>query len=325
MTRQYTKPPAPEQPTLQLFPSGLGNTTDVESAIQDGQGGIHVTTPENGSLFYQHTVLCQTSMPYRNPGDETRVWDRKNGRVHMRLKAGDVLDPERGEMVELGLPWGAKPRLITAYISTQCVLTQDATIEVEDTFRQFVLKLGYSAQGHDFRTMKDQLSRLSASDITFAVSPGADHSAMFYGRIVKSFDLWLVKDARQRLLWPSTLTVSTDYFESLMSHAVPLPEQALIALKGSAVQLDIYCWLAQRLHRIKPDKFDFLPWTALYAQFGQGYSQIRRFRAKFLDHLKAVHGVYATAKIEADGKGLYLHHSPPPVPKRHFQVISHRP
>lgn len=282
-------------------------------------------TDTQDQFCYQHTVLCQTSMPYRNPGDHTRVWDRKNGHIHMRLRAGDVLDPEKGQMIEIGLPWGAKPRLITAYISSQCVLTQNSSIEVENTFRQFVLKLGYSAQGHDFRTMKEQLSRLSASDITFSVSPGADHSAMFYGRIIKSFDLWLLKDARQRLLWPSMLTVSTDYFESLLSHAVPLPEQALIALKSSPVQLDIYCWLAQRLHRIKPNEHDFLPWTALYTQFGQGYSQIRHFRDKFIKHLKVVHTVYGTAKIETDRKGLYLHHSLPPVPRRHFQIVRYGP
>jgi hypothetical protein len=42
-----------------------------------------LTMPDDGSddIVYQHSVLCQTSMPYRNPGDEVRLWQRENGRV----------------------------------------------------------------------------------------------------------------------------------------------------------------------------------------------------------------------------------------------------
>ena len=32
-------------------------------------------------LSFQHTVFCQTSLPYRNPGDDVRKWKRTNGSV----------------------------------------------------------------------------------------------------------------------------------------------------------------------------------------------------------------------------------------------------
>ena len=52
-------------------------------------------------------------------------------------------------------------------------------------------------------------------------------------QIVTAFDLWFPKDHRQRVLWPSTVRLSLDYFESLKAHAVPLDEKALSALSAS--------------------------------------------------------------------------------------------
>ena len=31
-------------------------------------------------LSFQHTVFCQTGLPYRNPGDDVRLWQRNAGR-----------------------------------------------------------------------------------------------------------------------------------------------------------------------------------------------------------------------------------------------------
>ena len=44
-------------------------------------------------LLYQHSVLSQTCLPYRNPGDE-RICKRRNGIVRMEVQAGRALDPE---------------------------------------------------------------------------------------------------------------------------------------------------------------------------------------------------------------------------------------
>jgi Plasmid encoded RepA protein len=55
------------------------------------------------------------------------------------------------------------------------------------------------------------------------------------------------------------LRLSLDYYESLTRFAVPLDERALAALAHSATALDIYCWLAQRLHRIPAAKPQFVP------------------------------------------------------------------
>ena len=105
-----------------------------------------------------------------------------------------------------------------------------------------------------------------------------------------------------------------------MKHAVPLDERALAALAHSAMALDIYTWLAQRLHRVPSNRPQFVSWEALWTQFGQGYSERRYFRRDFINTLRLVHGQYQTAQIEIHRKGMTLFHSMPPVPPRGFVV-----
>ena len=67
------------------------------------------------SVLYMHTVFCQTSMPYRDPGPAVREWQREQGRASCLIEAGRARDPRTGEWLLVGLPFGPKPRLILAH------------------------------------------------------------------------------------------------------------------------------------------------------------------------------------------------------------------
>ena len=123
-------------------------------------------------------------------------------------------------------------------------------------------------------------------------------------------------DEGQRVLWPATLRLSLDYFDSLSRYAVPLDERAIASLAHSAMALDIYVWLSQRLHRIPAGKGQLVAWTAVMEQFGRGYSAIRFFRRDFLALLAQVRIAYPEATLETDPRGVMLWQSPPPVRKR---------
>jgi len=97
---------------------------------------------------------------------------------------------------------------------------------------------------------------------------------------------------------------------------VPLVERALAALSHSAMALDIYAWLAQRLHRVPREKPQFISWAAIKEQFGEGHSRMNKFKAVFRAAMFQVLACYPKAKVEADHKGLTLRHSPPPVSAR---------
>lgn len=101
---------------------------------------------------------------------------------------------------------------------------------------------------------KRQLTRLSAADFRFGTVGREGRSITVKGAVIEGFELWTARDPRQRVLWPTTVQFSQRYFDSLMRHAVPLNETAVANLSHSAMALDIYTWLAQRLHRIQDDR-----------------------------------------------------------------------
>ncbi|MBV9750756.1 MAG: hypothetical protein JO157_18270 [Acetobacteraceae bacterium] len=275
---------------------------------------------ETEAILYQHSILCQTGLPYRNPGDDMRSWERSNGATRLKIRAGEAMHPELGELVPLGLPYGPKPRLILAHLNSEALRRRSAEINVEASLTAFVKRLQLDTGGRTIGTIKDQLARLAASSITLGLIHDG-RAITVNSHIVAAFDLWFPKEEGGRVLWPHLLRLSPEYFDSLARHAVPLHDRALMALSGSAMGLDVYAWLAQRLHRIEWGQRVLVPWAALHAQFGWHYARLPEFRRVFKQTLRQVHGQYRAADVELDGKGMVLRHSPPPVKGRTGIVV----
>ena len=49
-------------------------------------------------------ALCQIDA--RDPGDEVRLWKRKQGIAALEIEAARIPDPATGEHINIGLPWG---------------------------------------------------------------------------------------------------------------------------------------------------------------------------------------------------------------------------
>jgi hypothetical protein len=233
------------------------------------------------------------------------------------------MDPQTQQFTQLPLPYGPKARLLLMHLNSEAVRRQSPVIPVEDSMTAFFRRLmGRSQDGRQIRMLKAQLSSLAAATFRLGLLQGDDRALQVDTKVVGAFDLWLQKDQTQRVLWPSTLRLSLDYYESLTRFAVPLDERAIAALAHSATALDMYCWLAQRLHRIPAGKPQFVPWSAIYDQFGQGYREIRKFRRDFLKLLLQVRAAYPDARLSDDRRGIVLEASPPPVSKRMITVTT---
>ncbi len=275
--------------------------------------GDIIAGDEPGPVLFAHTVFCQTGLPYRNPGD-AREWEQVNGAARLKVLAGEAMHPETGEFMKVGLPYGPKPRLILAHLNGEALRRQSPEIEIDHSLTAFVKRLRLDPKGRNVVTIKDQLARLSASSIRLGyVRDG--RAVTINSQIVTAFDLWFPKDG-QRVLWPSVVKLSADYFDSLTRHAVPLHETALAALSGNAMALDVYAWLAQRLHRVDPAKPVLVPWPALRMQFGWHYDRLVHFRPVFRKTLGMVVSQYRGARVELDHRGLALSHSATPVKGR---------
>ena len=271
-------------------------------------------------VLYQHSILCQTGLPYRNPGDNILSWERSNGAAGLEITAGKAWHPELSRFVQLGLPYGPKPRLILAHLNAEALRQQSPQIEVESSLTKFVKRLNLDPKGRNITIIKDQLARLAACSMRFGTA-WEGQAVTVNTQIVTAFNLWFPKEEGQRVLWPSSVQLSGEYFDSLTKHAVPLHDRALMALSGSAMGLDVYAWLAQRLHRIDRGKRVFVPWAALKAQFGWHYERMDHFKAEFRKTVRDVHTQYRAANVELDRRGMSLRHSPPPVKGRTGIVV----
>ena len=151
------------------------------------------TRSEPDEVLYQHSILCQTGLPYRNPGDDVRTWERTNGAACLEIMAGKAWHPELCRFVELGLPYGPKPRLILAHLNSEALRQQSPEIEVEASLTSFVKRLKLDTGGRTISTIKDQLARLAACSMRFG---GAwDGQAVTVNtQIVTAFNLWFPKE-----------------------------------------------------------------------------------------------------------------------------------
>lgn len=112
-------------------------------------------------------------------------------------------------------------------------------------------------------------------------------------------------------LFIETARLSETFFEQLKKHPVPLEEPAIRAISNNSAALDIYCWLAYRLHILPSDRT--VSWQALYGQFGSSYARLAHFKVRFLENLAIATAVYPAADVSVDDRGLILRPSRPPV------------
>jgi Plasmid encoded RepA protein len=214
------------------------------------------------------------------------------------------------------LPYGTKARLILAHINSQAIKTGDKTLHIEESLSAFIKSLGLNTDGRTIAEVKEQLRRLTTSLISLGYTDG-ERSMQVNFQIVKAFDMNFEKDSSKRVIWNSTIQLTDDYFNSLANHAIPLDERALAALSNNAMALDIYAWLAQRLHRIPHGNPQFVSWVNLQEQFGKGYNDMKSFKQVFRRTLQVVMLQYQSARIQEDiNKGLMLYNSPTPIPTK---------
>jgi len=288
--------------------------TKVQRRLVEAAAAIMADAPDE--ITFLHSTLCQTCLPHRAPPDDAREWRRQQGRARLLVHAGAAWHAPTSEWVYPGLPFGPKARMILMHLSSEALKARSPVVEVEASLTAFVRRVqARPPTGPELTAFKEQLARLAAATIQLAVDYDENHTAQVDTKIVGGVDFWFKKNERQRVLWPATVKLSLDYFDSLQRHAVPLDERAIAALAHSAMALDIYCWLAQRLHRV-PAAGQKVVWAALHEQFGQGYARIRRFREFFLIQLRQVQAAYPEARFDTDAGGMILGTSAPPVARK---------
>ncbi len=266
-------------------------------------------------IDYLHAIMWQVSLPRRAQKEFT--FERTNGYTGILLEAGKLF--LGGRFMQLPLPYGTRPRLVMVHISTEAVKTQSREIDVGRSMHDYMKTLGIDAGGREYHRFRKQVQCLAACHMTIGIRT-PERETTIKTHPIKRFDAWLTPSIEQRVMSPGVIELSEDFYNTLTEHAVPLDKRALNALKHSALSLDVYSWLAHRLHRVNKRGGVKLSWANLRAQFGQEYKVTKDFKRQFKNALRQVLAVYPEAKVGSVTGGLMLHNSPPSV--RKLQIIT---
>ena len=285
----------------------------LDLALQEGKlldvaTEIYGNSPRGDDMAFTHAVFCQVGLPRSKV--EGREFMRQSGAAWVNVQAG-YLDEGQGP-VQQPVPYGALPRLALAHLSTHAVRHKTREIPIGDSAAQFLELMGMDTQGARYTNLRRQMHALAACRLQLGYK-----GRTFNGQAIEQFDAWLAnKDIKQRALWPGLMVLTEHFYSSLLKGAVPLDLRALHVLKGSALALDVYAWLAYRLHRIE-GRGVTVHWAPLREQFAQEYTgkdADKNFKGAFLPQLRKVLAVYPQAKVKPVRGGLLLLGSPPPIP-----------
>jgi hypothetical protein len=268
-----------------------------------------VMADESQRIGISYTGFCLTSLPHKRlPNDQT--WEKKGHRVTLWVEPGRM--KSRDKVVAYGVPYGARARMILLYLQTQAVRTGSREVALGRSMRDWMERMGVSVGGETARSLREQAGRISACSLKFFWEDeerGADGWAA--GRIVNSGLRFHVKEDTQGSLWEERVVLDEIFWKALRDHPVPLLEAAIRELRDRSMSLDIYVWLAWRLHTLA--KATPVSWPAICAQFGTGFRELRHFRPRFTEALAAAVAAYPEARVDVGAAGVTLHPSRPPV------------
>jgi hypothetical protein len=258
------------------------------------------------SIGYIARGIVQATLPHREPKSST--FSRTNGNLTLTMTA---ISPE------LGLPYGAIPRLLLAWVGREAVITNSRHISLGEKLSVFLRNFGLLRSGGprgDITRLKDQAARLFSSAMSIRYCNEVEsHSKNLI--VADEYSLWtgFVDDSSENT-WNASVTLSQTFFEELIEYPVPLDLRAYVALKASPMAIDIYSWLSYRYSYLR--KSTKIPWKLLEIQFGADYARTRDFRYNFKKGLQRVGYIYPDANYHLSEEGLILLPSRTHITKR---------
>jgi hypothetical protein len=256
-------------------------------------------------MGFTYSGFALTSLPHKPL--ESPTWRREGHNITLVLQAG----VDRNDK-SLGLPYGSYARFILLFLQSEAIRTQSREIELGRSMKVWLgSKMGLSIGGTTYKKVSEQARRISGCSLTFfADRAGAQIKSR--GGFVKS-EITMTALGDQPALWQDRVMLDEDFFRALREHPVPVSETALKAIGPRSMVIDVYIWLAYRLHALKKDVE--VGWPALFAQFGGGFGTIRRFRQHFLECLQIAMAAYPEARVSFGSRGILLMPSRPAIAK----------
>lgn len=259
---------------------------------------------------YSYSAWCLAGLPHREraAGDE---WLIKTDYARLLVRPGArVRDDDTVEA--LAVPSGTLARLLLIDWQTEAYETSNREIYLGKNPNVLLTRMGMSRGGPVSRKLADQIERLATCTISFQF--GSDQRAVVVNeRIVEAYSYVGGVDPRTKrhARMIEKVVLSEAFYRELRRHPVLVDRAALSDIQNSPRAIDLYLWLAFRLHALKDETP--VSWTALWRQFGSEFKTLKSFRAEFQEPFALAMAAYRQAKVRITDRGLLLAPSPPPI------------
>ena len=257
-----------------------------------------VLADDGDDRVFTHPVLCLTILPHR-ARPQREIWKRVNGPYTLMVQPTADHDGAYH-----GVPHGSKARLILLYLQTEAVKTNSRVIELGTSMRRWLRSMGVTITGPNYQEVRRQAQKIERALVSFSfVGEGATVS--WQDTIIRgSFERPCSDEVR-------TVELSESFFKSITERPVPVCEAAIRLLGERCMALDLYLWLAYRLHSLQ--RPTVVSWTSLHSQFGAATRLLKHFKPHFAREIEAALAAYPDARVDLTEDGIRLHPSPSPT------------
>lgn len=267
---------------------------------------------EDTDIGYLFSGWAQAALPHRRLPDAA-AWQVTTDRVTLIVQPG-LRPAADGTPVAVGVPYGSRARLILLYLQTEAVRTNNREVELGRSLHAWLKRLEVPIGGKQMAAVRDQAERISRCRLSFQIKQGTRTGLV--NQHILDTSMFIEDENVQGGLFVETASLSQSFFDELKKHPVPVEEAAVRQIANNSLALDVYCWLAYRLHSLSGPTT--VSWKALHAQFGRSVARLDHFKEHFRTVLALATSVYPDANVEeADsGIGVVLKPSKPPVAPR---------
>ena len=278
---------------------------DVDRRIVEAAAGY--MSAEESEVGFLYSGWAQSALPHKKLADDAN-WQVHTDHVSLVVQPG-VRPSLTGDAIPIGVPYGSRARLIILYLQSEALKTHSREVELGKTLHAWLRRLEIPIGGKSMAAVKDQAERISRCRMSFQVKQGTRTGLV--NQSILDTAMFIEDDSTQGSLFIEKAKLSEMFFEQLKKHPVPIEENAIAMIANNSMAIDVYCWLAYRLHSLSVPKL--VTWKALHAQFGRGLARLDHFRWYFTQNVNLALAVYPDAKVDVDSRGLVLNPSRPPV------------
>jgi len=232
-----------------------------------------VMSDEDGKIGIAHAGFAMAALPHKRTSET--VWERDSGQIKLLVESG--LDSHKQPT---GIPYGSIARMILLYLQTQAVKTRSREVELGASMNAWLTAMDIPVGGKTYQIVREQSRRISRCRLTF-FRRTSNAELVMNGAFVRNAILPLDTSSPNQIpLWQERVKLDEGFYQSLINHPLPLREAAIREILSRSLAIDVYIWLAYRLHVLSgPIE---ISWIALKGQFGEGYKELRFFRRDIL-------------------------------------------